>query len=88
MSSAIIKFPKTTAKSKPTDEQLIDKWYSSLSDDDKEKHYTLYQLKAATSVPLSRLPSALWALGWRTTPKPFPGAPMLWVGTAGLEHYD
>jgi hypothetical protein len=48
------------------EEQKLTRWYSSLDERAQVSWYTLHELKAATGIPMSRLPTVLRRLWWRT----------------------
>jgi hypothetical protein len=47
-----------------TDEQRLRGWYLSLEWSAQDDWYTLHELRAATGIPLARLPTVLWRCGW------------------------
>ncbi len=47
-----------------TEEQRLQHWYEALDWDAQDNWYTLHELRAATAIPLARLPTILWRCGW------------------------
>lgn len=47
------------------EERRVEDWFDSLSDANREQWFTLYEIKAATLIPLARLPSVLYRLRWK-----------------------
>lgn len=46
------------------DEQRVSAWFKGLPVEQQDRWYSLHELRAATSVPMSRLPIVLHRLGW------------------------
>ena len=47
-----------------TEEQRLHQWYDSLDWNAQDSWYALHELRAATGIPLARLPTILWRCGW------------------------
>jgi hypothetical protein len=47
-----------------SEEQRLRHWYESLDWSAQVGWYTLHELRAATSIPMSRLTTILWRGGW------------------------
>jgi hypothetical protein len=52
-----------------SEEQRLRDWYESLDWEGQDAWYTLHELRAATSIPMARLPTVLWRCGWITEPR-------------------
>lgn len=82
------KRPAMRAARHSTDEARLNAWYDGLRFD-RPRHgidgwYTLHELRAATGIPMSRLPTALYRNGWITGRKR--GYPLLfWHGPSGFD---
>jgi hypothetical protein len=47
------------------DEGRVQAWFDSLSDRDRQRLYTIAEIRAAVSIPATRLRIVLYRLGWR-----------------------
>lgn len=54
-----LKLPRLVA-----DEERVKRWYYALDWDDRNRWMSLHEIKAATGVALTRLPTVLNRLGW------------------------
>lgn len=85
---SVIAFPtaKTGAILKWTlDEQRLRQWYESLSWDEQDQWFGIYEIRARTGIPLVRLPELLHRCYWVSTLKRgYPGL-RLWHGPAGTD---
>jgi hypothetical protein len=50
-----------------TEEQRVREWFESLSEADRRCSYTLAEIRAAVSIPATRLRVVLCRLGWKVT---------------------
>lgn len=56
------------------DTQRLKQWYDALNCERQDSWYTLHELRAATGIPLTRLPTVLYRHGWITDRKQgYPG---------------
>jgi hypothetical protein len=65
---SVIQFPTQTPAREARlvrEERRVEDWFDSLSDEARQQWFTLYEIKAATLVPLARLPSVLYRLRWK-----------------------
>jgi hypothetical protein len=46
------------------DENRLQRWFESLDEFDRQRSYTLEEIRAAIGVPLTRLRVAMYRLGW------------------------
>jgi hypothetical protein len=46
------------------DEHRLRSWYDSIDWPAQDGWYTLHELRAATGIPITRLPTVLWRCGW------------------------
>jgi hypothetical protein len=46
------------------DEERVKQWYYNLEWEEQDRWITLHEIKHATGVPLTRLPTVLHRLGW------------------------
>ncbi len=46
------------------DERRVSAWFNPLPAEQQDRWYSLHELRAATGVPMSRLPIVLHRLGW------------------------
>ena len=47
------------------DEGRVQAWFDSLSDRDRQRMYSIPELRAAVSIPATRIRIVLYRLGWR-----------------------
>lgn len=47
------------------DEGRVQAWFDSMSDRDRQRLYTVPEIRAAVSIPATRLRIVLYRLGWR-----------------------
>jgi hypothetical protein len=47
------------------DEDRVQAWFDSMSDRDRQRLYTVPEIRAAVSIPATRLRIVLYRLGWR-----------------------
>lgn len=85
----IVSFP-TRAASAPRvprliqDAQRLKEWYDAQDWNKQDAWYTLHELRAATGIPLTRLPTVLYRHGWITERKR--GYPLVfWHGPSGSD---
>ena len=63
----VLTFPSNLCQRVPrlvTEEQRLRQWYDALEWLAQDSWYTLHELRAATGIPLARLPTILWRGGW------------------------
>jgi len=53
-----------------SDEQQVRNWFDCLSDTDRQRSYTLAEIRWAVSVPATRLRVVLFRLGWKPLRQP------------------
>jgi hypothetical protein len=84
---SILALPTATS-SRPArlagDEQRLRDWYDSLDWAAQDSWYSLHELRAATRIPLARLPTILWRTGWTSKRKP-EFSLSVWHGPHGCE---
>lgn len=47
------------------DENRVQSWFDSLSDRDRQRRYTVPEIRTAVSIPATRLRIVLYRLGWQ-----------------------
>jgi hypothetical protein len=76
--SAVLQFPKVLNMPREArliaDEARLKAWYDNLPFEEPRKGmdqwYTLHEVRAATGIPLTRLPTVLFRHGWITGRRP------------------
>jgi hypothetical protein len=83
----VLIFPNKERPRRPrlvTDEQRFEQWYEALDWPAQDCWYTLHELRAATGIPLARLPTILWRCGWWSR-RQRPFALTVWHGPNGSD---
>lgn len=83
---SIVTFPKTPARGVPrllSDEQRVRTWYDALDSEAQDSWYGLHEIKNATGIPMSRLPTILWRCGWCSDRHRYIAGLIVWHGPRG-----